>query len=414
VNFSTTEVAQRTAWLNCPVIRVRVAVADTASYEERVRISPDGRVAGVSRRYHPSVSHSVRVLLTRRRDVARGWMLADTPREGLAAAVKIAGRTGVTPASVKGQAAAEGDTASVATFMRILAGSWKHPGRAIDGIYQHRPGVWVHETSVIDPGAAIAGPLWIGAGVQLAEQDAACGPDLIPDAVQVGGPAALDWERIQMPQWDAMPALRQTTMYRMSKRAFDVLFSAAALVCLFPLFPLIMLAIWREDGRPFFFAHRRQTIHGRNFRCWKFRTMIRNSDSIKEKLVAANEVDGPQFYIRDDPRVLRIGKFLRKSNLDELPQFWNVLMGDMSIVGPRPSPDKENQFCPGWREARLSVRPGITGLWQVRRTRDPLTDFQEWIRYDLEYVQSRSWSLDLWILAHTLRVVLKLNREQRS
>ena len=118
-----------------------------------------------------------------------------------------------------------------------------------------------------------------------------------------------------------------------------------------------------------------------------------------------NRADGPQFYIPDDPRLLRCGGWLRRFQIDELPQFVNVLLGHMSVVGPRPSPDKENQYCPAWREARLSVRPGVTGLWQVRRTREPETDFQEWIRYDLEYVRRQRWSLDLWII---LQTVLKL------
>jgi len=174
-----------------------------------------------------------------------------------------------------------------------------------------------------------------------------------------------------------------------------------------PLYPFIMLAIYIEDGRPFFFAHRRQTLGGREFPCWKFRTMIKDADRLKEQLQAQNVCDGPQFFIENDPRLLRCGRLLRRLQMDELPQFWNVLRGHMSIVGPRPSPDKENQFCPAWREARLSVRPGITGLWQVRRTRLPETDFQEWIRYDLEYVQRQSWSMDIWIIIETVRRILR-------
>ena len=103
-----------------------------------------------------------------------------------------------------------------------------------------------------------------------------------------------------------------------------------------------------------------------------------------------------------DPRRTRIGEFIRKRQLDELPQFFNVLMGHMSMVGPRPSPYSENQFCPPWREARLSVRPGITGLWQIMRTRRGDTDFQEWINYDLEYVRNMSLLYDLHILFRTV------------
>lgn len=118
--------------------------------------------------------------------------------------------------------------------------------------------------------------------------------------------------------------------------------------------------------------------------------------------------DGPQFFMEHDPRLTRIGRFLRMSNLDELPQFFNVLVGHMSIVGPRPSPRSENQYCPPWREARLSVRPGITGLWQVKRSRVQGLDFQEWIRYDIEYVENMSWRLDLWIIAQTVLQMIGL------
>jgi lipopolysaccharide/colanic/teichoic acid biosynthesis glycosyltransferase len=108
-----------------------------------------------------------------------------------------------------------------------------------------------------------------------------------------------------------------------------------------------------------------------------------------------------------DPRLTRVGRFIRKSNLDELPQFLNVLAGHMSVVGPRPSPRRENQYCPAWREARLSVRPGITGLWQVMRTRRQGLDFQEWIRFDLEYVRRAGWVLDLRIMCRTAWMVVR-------
>jgi lipopolysaccharide/colanic/teichoic acid biosynthesis glycosyltransferase len=109
--------------------------------------------------------------------------------------------------------------------------------------------------------------------------------------------------------------------------------------------------------------------------------------------------------MENDPRITRVGKLLRKLQLDEIPQFWNVLSGHMSVVGPRPSPNAENQYCPGWREARLSVRPGVTGLWQIRRTRADGADFQEWIRYDIEYVEKASFRLDLYIIWKTISLV---------
>jgi lipopolysaccharide/colanic/teichoic acid biosynthesis glycosyltransferase len=188
---------------------------------------------------------------------------------------------------------------------------------------------------------------------------------------------------------------------------FDILFALFAIAITAPLYPLVMLAIWLEDGRPFFFAHRRETLGGSEFSCLKFRSMFRNAEQVKAEYQKKNQADGPQFFIEDDPRHTRVGSFLRKSKLDELPQFFNVLVGHMSVVGPRPSPFVENQFCPVWREARLSVRPGITGLWQLKRTRQKGLDFQEWIKYDLEYVENSSWRLDLWILWRTVRNVIR-------
>ena len=172
-----------------------------------------------------------------------------------------------------------------------------------------------------------------------------------------------------------------------------------------------MLAIWIEDGRPWFFGHLRETLNARDFRCWKFRSMRKDAEKMKALLKAKNQADGPQFFMENDPRLTRVGRLLRKYNLDELPQFWNVLLGDMSVVGPRPSPRAENQYCPAWREARLSVRPGITGLWQVKRTRRAGNDFQEWIKYDIEYVEKRTFRLDLLIIWKTVANVFgKLSR----
>jgi lipopolysaccharide/colanic/teichoic acid biosynthesis glycosyltransferase len=169
----------------------------------------------------------------------------------------------------------------------------------------------------------------------------------------------------------------------------------------------VAIAVVIDDGFPVLFGHTRQKKDGVNFKCWKFRTMRRNAEAMVAELQAMNKADGPQVFIENDPRVTRVGRILRKLQLDELPQFWNVLVGDMSVVGPRPSPDKENQFNPAWREMRLSVRPGITGLWQVERTRTPGQDFQEWIKYDIEYVRSASFRLDLKIIAKTVRNILK-------
>jgi lipopolysaccharide/colanic/teichoic acid biosynthesis glycosyltransferase len=150
-----------------------------------------------------------------------------------------------------------------------------------------------------------------------------------------------------------------------------------------------------------FYGARRQGLHGKPFDCLKFRTMMLQAEAIQYRLRVVNLVDGPQFKIENDPRITGIGKFLRDTCIDELPQFFNVLMGQMSIAGPRPSPANENESCPSWRDARLSVRPGITGLWQVCRTRRNSMDFQEWVHYDTRYVKKLSFRLDLYICFKT-------------
>jgi lipopolysaccharide/colanic/teichoic acid biosynthesis glycosyltransferase len=190
-----------------------------------------------------------------------------------------------------------------------------------------------------------------------------------------------------------------------AKRVFDIIGAVVAILLTLPAYPLVMVAIWINSPGPIFYGAVRQGRGGKNFKCWKFRTMVVNADEIKRKLMIQNEVDGPQFKMKNDPRIFFVGRWLRKLNVDELPQFWNVLRGEMSVVGPRPSPEKENQMCPAWREARLSVRPGITGLWQVSRRRDRgETDFQEWIYYDVQYIKKQSIWLDLKIFLKTFLV----------
>ena len=135
--------------------------------------------------------------------------------------------------------------------------------------------------------------------------------------------------------------------------------------------------------------------------------MVTGADEMQDRLRVVNQMDGPQFKIDNDPRVNTVGRFLRDTYIDEVPQFFNVFLGQMSIVGPRPSPEKENTLCPSWRDARLSVRPGITGLWQVARTRRPMKDFQEWIYYDTEYVRKLSLKMDISICIKTAKKMAK-------
>lgn len=224
-----------------------------------------------------------------------------------------------------------------------------------------------------------------------------------------GNGAGSQWASNDSPTLWGQPSSAQvgidaprSRIYPYLKRAIDIVFSLLALIVTLPLFVVLAILVkWTSPG-PVFYADRRQGKGGREFQCYKFRTMVADAAARQAELRKLNEVDGPQFKMTDDPRLTGIGRWLRKYNVDELPQFINVFLGQMSLVGPRPSPDRENQLCPGWRRTRLSLRPGITGLWQVLRLRDSgPSDFQEWIYYDLEYARHQSFWLDCLILAYT-------------
>ncbi len=191
------------------------------------------------------------------------------------------------------------------------------------------------------------------------------------------------------------------------KRMADIMVAVIVLILFAPIFPLIALIIKFASRGPVFFKDTRQGLHGKTFKCLKFRTMIIGADKIQDKLRAVSLVDGPQFKMDYDPRLNVVGSFLRDTYIDEIPQFFNVLVGQMSVVGPRPSPEAENTLCPSWRDARLSVRPGLTGLWQVCRTRQPMKDFQEWIHYDTKYVRDLSLKMDSWICWRTIRKMVR-------
>ncbi|MBF0386315.1 MAG: sugar transferase [Candidatus Omnitrophica bacterium] len=189
------------------------------------------------------------------------------------------------------------------------------------------------------------------------------------------------------------------------KRVFDLMMSGVALVLLMPCVFLIGLLIKLDSVGPVFYFSSRYGCGGRVFKMWKFRSMVVDADARLAELKAKNEVDGPIFKIKQDPRVTAIGKFLRKYSLDELPQIFNVLMGDMSLVGPRPLPlDQVEREDPNQLK-RLEVRPGITGLWQVRGRSD--LPFHRLIKWDTWYINNWSFMLDIGILLETVPVVIK-------
>ncbi len=189
------------------------------------------------------------------------------------------------------------------------------------------------------------------------------------------------------------------------KRMIDFTAAACGLLLLSPIFLLTALAIKLEDPRgPIFFGQQRSGLYGKPFTMWKFRSMVADAEALKAQLQAHNEMDGPVFKIKRDPRITRVGRFIRKTSIDELPQLWNVLRGDMSLVGPRPPIPAEVAQYERWQLRRLSMRPGITCIWQVSGRND--IDFETWMKLDLQYIDNWSLFLDVKLLLKTIPVVL--------
>lgn len=316
------------------------------------------------------------------------------------------------------------------------------------GLQERAPGIWIAPDAEVDPSARIYGPVVVHSAARIESDAALIGPVIVGPRALVGRRAVVNESvvsaagrldvgavavqcmvgaeaaspdgaprRAAAVQWVATgdnplyrealpddpqdnPVVARGVSWKI-KRGVDIAFAAIGLLALSPLLAVVAVLVKLTSRGPVFFAHDREGQGARVFRCWKFRTMIANADVQQRKLYAANAVDGPQFKMRRDPRVTWVGRILRATNIDELPQLYNVLRGEMSLIGPRPSPFRENQICVPWREARLSVRPGITGLWQVCRHDRASGDFHQWIHFDLLYVKHWSAWLDLRIFLAT-------------
>jgi len=192
--------------------------------------------------------------------------------------------------------------------------------------------------------------------------------------------------------------------YERRKRALDLALCAVVLPVMLPVLGLCALLVRLSGEGPILFVQDRTGLGGRRFRMFKFRTMVPDAALLRDELKARSAVGGPDFKLLDDPRTTRIGSLLRRTSLDETPQIWNVLRGDMSFVGPRPTSFDADAYDL-WHTERLEVRPGLTGLWQVEARGD--IDFDERVRLDIAYVRRRSLALDLWILLRTLPAVLR-------
>ena len=196
----------------------------------------------------------------------------------------------------------------------------------------------------------------------------------------------------------------RSPVYRVIKRTIDIAASLAGLIVLSPLLGIVALLIYIDDPGPVIFAQARSGLNNRTFTMYKFRSMVKNAAEIHKDMQPLNELDGPVFKIKNDPRVTRVGHFIRKTSIDELPQLFNVLIGNMSLVGPRPLPVYESEQCSAYQLQRLLVKPGITCFWQISGRND--ISFDEWIEMDLEYIRTASVRTDFSILLHTVTAVL--------
>ena len=304
----------------------------------------------------------------------------------------------------------------------VVAGNCRiHPSARIYGP------IVVQENVTIEQDAVIIGPTVLGAGsvigrgAVVAQSVVARRAALPPghaarQRVVCGGETSAEVERSAAASRRSGRAVRRVVgapavnasverrgrLYPQVKCVLEALVAIAGLLALSPLLLIVAALIKLESRGPVLFSHTREGKDGRQFRCWKYRTMVQGAHAQQRSLYSESAVDGPQFKLSDDRRITPLGHYLRVSNIDELPQLINVALGQMSLIGPRPSPFRENQICVPWRQARLSVRPGITGLWQICRHERWAGDFHQWIHYDMLYVRHCSAWLDLKILGATL------------
>jgi lipopolysaccharide/colanic/teichoic acid biosynthesis glycosyltransferase len=290
----------------------------------------------------------------------------------------------------------------------------------LSGPYDSRPRLWTRRARIA---------AWL---------DAVCSKDHDTLALRLreiaDGVAVIVGEQINSREGESIglflerriPARRQLDRSRATavasstrKRITDIVLSLAGLIALSPILALIALAILLDSGLPVLYGQRRVAMDrrrdgrrdrsGRTFVCWKFRTMVRGADGLREPLASRNVAPFPAFKIHNDPRVTRVGYLLRRSSLDELPQLWNVLRGEMSLVGPRPPLPEEAAAYDDFAMQRLWVRPGLTCFWQIenRESKGSLR-FEDWVQRDLAYIENWDIGLDLKLIARTMAAVARM------
>ncbi|MDD6794734.1 MAG: exopolysaccharide biosynthesis polyprenyl glycosylphosphotransferase [Clostridiaceae bacterium] len=191
--------------------------------------------------------------------------------------------------------------------------------------------------------------------------------------------------------------------YKAVKRLADIILSLIGIVILLPVMAIIGIIIRIDSPGGVIYSQYRVGKYGRKFKMYKLRSMVNGAEKMKDKLLKENEMSGPMFKMKDDPRVTRVGKFIRKTSIDELPQLINVIKGEMSLVGPRPSLPQEVEKFEPWMKERLNVKPGLTCYWQVSGRND--IDFEDWMKLDIKYVRERSVLLDIKLILKTFFVL---------
>lgn len=233
------------------------------------------------------------------------------------------------------------------------------------------------------------------------EQSAAAGSGAFAEEYAAAAESRKYW-------FDRKEILRTKRLYWMGRRAQDVFFSLLALIVLAVPMAIVALVIWIDSpGASPIFSQDRVGRDGKVFKFYKFRSMIPNAEARLKDVLAQNEMDGPVFKMKNDPRITRVGRFIRRTSIDELPQLINILKGDMSIVGPRPALPREVAQYTDYERQRLYVTPGLTCYWQIQPNRNELT-FDEWMELDLKYIQDRNFWLDWKLIFQTIWAVLRM------
>lgn len=233
------------------------------------------------------------------------------------------------------------------------------------------------------------------------EQSAAAGSGAFAEEYAAAAESRKYW-------FDRKEILRTKRLYWMGRRAQDVFFSLLALIVLAVPMAIVALVIWADSpGASPIFSQDRVGRDGKVFKFYKFRSMIPNAEARLKDVLAQNEMDGPVFKMKNDPRITRVGRFIRRTSIDELPQLINILKGDMSIVGPRPALPREVAQYTDYERQRLYVTPGLTCYWQIQPNRNELT-FDEWMELDLKYIQDRNFWLDWKLIFQTIWAVLRM------